>query len=82
MRGLRGRAGGLLGCILILLSAGCGSWAARPWHVRLNAGPTAAPFDTPVHIAVGGLPPAGLVTVQARTVDAEGRLPEPVSAER
>lgn len=41
--------------------------------MRLDAGPAAAAFDTPVHITISGLP-RGLVTVQARARDYEGRL--------
>jgi hypothetical protein len=37
--------------------------------VRLDAGPAAAPL----HVSVGGLPASGLVTVQARTTDYQGR---------
>ena len=40
--------------------------------MRLDAGPAAGVFDTPVHITVRGLPP-GLITVQARTRDSQGR---------
>jgi hypothetical protein len=38
----------------------------------LEAGPAAAVFDTPVHITVSGLP-QGLVTVQGRARDSQGR---------
>jgi dienelactone hydrolase len=40
--------------------------------VRLNAGPPAAAFDTPVHITMRGLP-SGLVTVRAQARDYQGR---------
>jgi hypothetical protein len=42
--------------------------------MRLTAGPAAAAFIALVHFAVRGLPPTGVVTVQARTRDYEGRL--------
>jgi hypothetical protein len=42
-------------------------------HVRLTAGPAAAAFDAPIRIAVGGLPPGTLVSVQTRARDYEGR---------
>jgi hypothetical protein len=35
---------------LLLLCEGCSGGSAGALHVRLNAGPAAAPFDTPVHI--------------------------------
>jgi dienelactone hydrolase len=73
MRRLRRRAGGLLGGALMLLSAGCSAGSASALHVRLDAGPAVAPFDTPVHVLVSGLPPGSLLTMQARTRDAEGR---------
>jgi dienelactone hydrolase len=73
MRGLRWRVGGLLGGVLVLLAGGCSSGSAGVLHVRLTAGPAAAAFDTPIHITASGLPSAGLVTVQARTLDYEGR---------
>jgi dienelactone hydrolase len=73
MRGLRWRVGGLLGGMLVLLAGGCSSGSAGELHVRLSAGPVAAAFDAPVHITVSGLPSASLVTVQARTLDYEGR---------
>lgn len=41
--------------------------------VRLNAGPAAATAVTPFAISASGLPPSGLVTVQARTADHQGR---------
>jgi dienelactone hydrolase len=39
--------------------------------VRLDAGPAEAALVVPVHISVSGLPPAGLVTLQARALDAQ-----------
>jgi dienelactone hydrolase len=41
--------------------------------VRLDAGPAAAALVVPVHISVTGLPPDGLVTLQARALDAQGQ---------
>lgn len=41
--------------------------------MRLDAGPAAAAFDTPVHVTLGGLPADGMVTLQARSDDYEGR---------
>jgi len=65
-----------LGSIAIaLLCAGCSGGPASPAHaqVHLSAGPFSAPFDTPVHVTASGLPPGGLVTLRARTLDYEGR---------
>src|SRR6202034_148620 len=42
--------------------------------VRLEAGPAVAALIDPVHVSVAGLPPAGLVTVQARALDRQGHL--------
>jgi dienelactone hydrolase len=72
VRGLRWRVGGLA-VLLGLLCGACSSGSASALHVRLDAGPGTAPFDTPVHIAVSGLSPAELVTLQARTRDYRGR---------
>ena len=63
---LAGVMAGALAC------GGCGGAPAGPRPVRLDAGPAAGVFDTPVHITVRGLPP-GLITVQARTRDSQGR---------
>jgi dienelactone hydrolase len=62
---------GLLG--LALLCGACSGPAPR-LRVRLDAGPLTAPFDTPVHVALTGLPPSGLVTLDARTTDYQGRV--------
>ncbi len=58
-----------------LLCAGCSGGSASPphLHVDLSAGPFSAPFDTPVHVTVSGLPSGGLVTLRAQTLDYEGR---------
>jgi dienelactone hydrolase len=58
------------GTVLALAAAGCGSGPADMPHVRLDAGPAAAALVDPVHVSVSGLPPGGLVTVQARALDA------------
>jgi hypothetical protein len=58
---------------MLLLCVGCSGGSARALHVRLNAGPAAGPFDTPVHITASGLPPGGLVTLAARTRGSDGR---------
>jgi len=60
---------------IALLCAGCSGGPSSPAHahVDLNAGPFSAPFDTPVHVTVSGLPPGGLVTLRARTLDYEGK---------
>jgi dienelactone hydrolase len=42
-------------------------------YVRLEAGPLAAAFVTPVHISVTGLPPGRIVTLRARSRDYRGR---------
>ena len=70
------RTGRWLGSIAIALAcAGCGGGPANPpqLHVRLVAGPYSAPFDTPVHVTVSGLPSGGPVTLRAQTLDYEGR---------
>jgi dienelactone hydrolase len=41
--------------------------------VRLDASPVTAPFDTPVRITLTGLPLSGLVTLDARATDNQGR---------
>ena len=66
------RAWVLAGAVLMLAGAGCGSGPAGA-PVRLDAGPAAAALVDPVHVSVSGLPPAGLVTVQARTLDPQGQ---------
>src|SRR5580692_1233839 len=66
------RAWAAAGAVLMLAAAGCGSGPAGA-PVRLVAGPAAAALVDPVHVSVSGLPPAGLVTVQARTLDAQGQ---------
>jgi len=58
------------GAVLVLAGAGCGSGPAGA-PVRLDAGQAVAALVDPVHVSVSGLPPAGLVTVQARAVDAQ-----------
>jgi dienelactone hydrolase len=60
------------GAVLVLAGAGCGSGPAGA-PVRLDAGPAAAAMIAPVHVSVSGLPPGGLVTVQARALDAQGQ---------
>jgi dienelactone hydrolase len=72
MSGVR-RAWLSAGAVLVLAAAGCGGALSGVPSVRLDAGPAAAPLDAPVHISVSGLPPAGLVTVQARALDAQGQ---------
>jgi len=59
--------------LLVLAGAGCGSGPAAAPPVRLDAGPAAAALIAPVHVGVSGLPPGGLVTVQARAVDRDGQ---------
>jgi hypothetical protein len=39
---------------LVVLCAACTATAPHPLHVRLDAGPAAASFVTPVHISVSG----------------------------
>jgi dienelactone hydrolase len=58
--------------VLLLASAGCGSGLAGT-PVRLDAGPAVAALVDPVHVSVDALPSAGLVTVQARTLDGQGQ---------
>jgi dienelactone hydrolase len=60
------------GAVLVLAGAGCGSGPAGAL-VRLDAGPAAAAMIAPVHVSLSGLPPGGLVTVQARALDAQGQ---------
>jgi dienelactone hydrolase len=59
--------------VLMLAAAGCGSGPADA-PVRLEASPAVAALIDPVHVSVAGLPPAGLVTVQARALDRQGHL--------
>ena len=60
--------------VLVLAAAGCGSGGSSPnVPVQLDAGPAAAAAVAPVHVSISGLPAAGLVTVQARTTDDQGR---------
>jgi dienelactone hydrolase len=59
---------------IALAAAGCGSGAPDA-PVRLDAGPATAAFVAPVHVSISGLPAAGLVTVQAQTVDGKGPPP-------
>ena len=66
------RAWVLAGAVLVLAGAGCGSGPASA-PMRLDAGPAAAALVDPVHVSVSGLPPAGLVTVQARALDRQGQ---------
>ena len=61
------------GAVLMLAGAGCGGGPPGA-PVRLDAGPAVAALVDPVHISVAGLPPAGLVTVQARALDRQGHL--------
>jgi len=58
---------------LVLAGSGCGSGGPASPPVRLAAGPAVAAVIDPVHISITGLPPDGLVTVQARTLDAQGK---------
>jgi dienelactone hydrolase len=60
------------GAVLVLTGAGCGSGPAGA-PVRLAAGPAVAALVDPVHVSVSGLPPAGLITVQARALDRQGQ---------
>ncbi len=66
---------GSLGIVTVLLCAGCSGASVSAPHARvdLSAGPFSAPFDTPVHITVSGLPSDGLVTLRARADDYQGR---------
>jgi dienelactone hydrolase len=63
----------LAGAALALAAAGCGGSPPGAPSVRLDAGPAAAPLVTPIHVSVSGLPPRGLVTVQARALDKDGQ---------
>jgi dienelactone hydrolase len=67
------RAWASAGAALVLAAAGCGSGPAGGTPVRLDAGPAAAALVVPVHVSVSGLPPTGLVTMQARALDAQGQ---------
>ena len=69
----RYRAWGLAGAVLVLAAAGCGGGSPGAPPVRLDAGPAAAALVDPVHVSVSGLPPAALVTVQARALDRQGQ---------
>jgi dienelactone hydrolase len=60
------------GAVLMLAGAGCGGGSAGA-SVRLDAGPAVAALVDPVHVSVSALPPAGLVTVQARALDRQGQ---------
>ena len=74
MRRMRRQAWRLAFAVLALAAAGCGSGGSSPnAPVRLDAGPAAAAAVAPVHVSISGLPAAGLVTVQARTTDDQGR---------
>jgi dienelactone hydrolase len=70
VRGLRWSVCGLLS--LALLCGACSGPGPR-LHVRLDAGPPTAPFDTPVHVIVSGLPRSGLVRLDTQTTDYRGR---------
>jgi len=72
-RRLKWCTAGLLAGVLGLACSACSDGSAGAPQVRLDAGPGSAVFDTPVHIAVRGLP-SGLVTVRALTHDSQGRL--------
>jgi dienelactone hydrolase len=72
VRRSRRRVWWLAGTALVLAGTGCGGGTAGA-AVRLAAGPAAAALVDPVHVSVTGLPPDGLVTVQARAVDAQGQ---------
>jgi dienelactone hydrolase len=68
------QAWGLAFGVLVLAAAGCGSGGSSPdAPVHLDAGPAAAAAVDPVHVSISGLAAAGLVTVQARTTDDQGR---------
>jgi dienelactone hydrolase len=69
----RYRSWGLAGAVLVLAAAGCGGGSPGAPPVRLDAGPAAAALVDPVHVSVSGLPPAALVTVQARALDRHGQ---------
>jgi len=76
---LRWGGWGAVCALLALSAAGCssggssGASGSSSTAVRLDAGPAAATAVTPLHISASGLPPSGLVTVQARTADHDGR---------
>jgi dienelactone hydrolase len=59
--------------VLALATAGCSSTGPSSTAVRLDAGPATATAVTSFHVSVSGLPPSGLVTMQARTADDQGR---------
>ena len=61
------------GTVLVLAGAGCGGGSPGAPPVRLDAGPAVAALVDPVHVSVSGLPPAALVTVQARALDRQGQ---------
>ena len=60
---------------VLLAAAGCssGSTSSSDAAVQLDAGPATATAVTPFHVSITGLPASGLVTVQARTEDNQGR---------
>ena len=71
---LRRRSWGVAGAVLVMVVAGCGGGGPTSGTaVRLDAGPAAAALDAPLHVSVSGLPPGGLVTVQARALDRQGQ---------
>jgi dienelactone hydrolase len=70
----RWRAWGLASAVLALAATGCSSGgSSSDVTVRLDAGPAAAAAVAPIHVSISGLPAAGLVTLQARTTDDQGR---------
>jgi dienelactone hydrolase len=69
---LRRRSWGVAGAVLALAVAGCAGPPGAP-PLRLDAGPATAAAVDPVHVSVSGLPPDGLVTVQARALDRYGQ---------
>jgi dienelactone hydrolase len=74
---MRGWRSWCLGCAALIAAVasvtGCSGGQAAALQVRLDAGPAVAPFVTPIHVTVSGLPPGGLVTVRAQTTDYKGR---------
>ena len=60
---------------LMLAAAGCssGSGSSAGAAIRLDAGPGTATAVTPFHVSISGLPASGLVTIQARADDDQGR---------
>ncbi len=71
---MRRQAWRLAFAVLALAAAGCGSGgSSSDVPVQLDAGPAAAAAVAPVRVSISGLPAAGLVTVQARTTDDQGR---------